>query len=62
MVLLCGLDPVTPATCTEGSRSEQFLALLGTVSPTQPVFHNLEDGNLRLQLMDGSVMYFSPVV
>jgi len=49
--------PVEPATCGEGSRSEQFLKLLAAALPAQ---FAIEDGKLSLVLSDGSMMVFEP--
>ncbi len=50
------LGPMTLAACEEGSRSEQFINLLGSAAMAY-----FEDGNLYIDLMaDGGTMIFTP--
>jgi C-terminal processing protease CtpA/Prc len=51
------LEPSTPAACASGSRSEQFLKLIGAARGAQYV---VADGKLQVTLTDGSTLSFAP--
>lgn len=56
--LTIAIGPMTMAACPEGSRSDQFVQLLGGAA-----IYFFEDGNLFIDLMaDGGTMTFSPVL
>jgi len=51
--------PLTPVACGEGSRSEQFLQLIGTARIAQ---YAIADGQLQMVLPDDSLLVFTAVV
>jgi C-terminal processing protease CtpA/Prc len=50
--------PLTPVACGEGSRSEQFLQLIGTARIAQ---YAIADGQLQMVLPDDSLLVFTAV-